>query len=55
MEIGNIVAIGSVLLSLLIIYTKGIRRYVIYKQKRDERKRKRQESIINSGDIKPDR
>ena len=45
MEIGNIVAIGSVLLSLLIIYTKGIRRYVIYKQKKDERKRKREENI----------
>ncbi len=53
MEIGNILAIGCVMLSLLIIYTKGIRRYLIYKQKRDERKRKRQENITYNGSIKP--
>ena len=52
MELGNIIAIGSVLLALLIIYTKAIHRYSIYKQKINERKRKRKEAYINKGSTK---
>lgn len=52
MEIGNIVAIGSVLLSLLIIYTKGIRRFLNYKEKQNERKRKREETGISKSNIR---
>ncbi len=53
MVLGNIIAIGSVLLALLIIYTKAIRRYSIYKQKRNERKRRQEEAYINKGNTKP--
>ncbi len=52
-EFGNLIITGSVLLSLLIIYTKGIRRYARYKLKKDERKRKRQESVAYNGSDKP--
>ena len=53
MELGNIIAIGFVMLSLLIIYTKGIRRYVKYKQRKNERKRRREEAYINKGNTRP--
>lgn len=53
MELGNILAVGCVLLSLLIIYTKGMRRYLIYKQKRNERRSKQKAEFDSGGNTRP--
>jgi len=51
-EVGNIVAFGFVTLSILIIYTKAIKRYVKYKQRKNERRLKREETYIDKGSIR---
>ena len=53
MELGNIIAIGSVLLALLIIYTKAIHRYSIYKKRKNERESKRKETYYIKSNPKP--
>jgi len=44
----HILALTLIILSLLAISTEAVRRFLIYKAKRHERRRKRKEIIIDS-------